>query len=269
MEVQRIILRKIKKRLLDENKNCLVDIYSPPFADKFTDEENKKILLKINSFKPDYLFIGMTAPKQEKWSYDNKEKINARFILNIGAVFDYYSGYFNRPFKVFRNLGLEWLVEFFKKSKIMEENFIFFTNIYILHNQKTIKTDLYISASIIDDLKILNNKINKDSFYIFSAFNLAMTSNLIIKSIENESSFNYWSDGIFCKFFNKKINKIAGNKFLENIELNEKFKSIHVMGNLHPKDKVFLNKKFLGLKLNFTHLPFGEPEELIETITNI
>ena len=65
--------------MLDENKNCLVDIYSPPFADKFTDEENKKILLRINSFKPDYLFIGMTAPKQEKWSYDNKEKINARF----------------------------------------------------------------------------------------------------------------------------------------------------------------------------------------------
>ena len=43
----------------------------------------------------------------------------------------------------------------------------------------------------------------------------------------------------FVSFLTKKINKIAGNKFLENIELNEKFKSIHVIGNLHPKDQFF------------------------------
>ena len=53
-------LLKIKKRLIEENKNCLVETYSPPFSDKFSDLENKKIISNINSFKPDFLFVGMT-----------------------------------------------------------------------------------------------------------------------------------------------------------------------------------------------------------------
>ena len=104
---------------------------------------------------------------------------------------------------------------------------------------------------------------------IFSAFNLAMTSNLVANNVANENDFNFWSDGIFCKFFNRKIKKIAGNEFLEKIDLEEKFKQIHVIGNLHDKDKAYLNKKFKGLYINFTPLPFGEPEDLLNKITNI
>ena len=48
----------------------------------------------------------MTAPKQEKWSYDNKEKINTMIVVNIGAVFDYYSGYFNRHMRYLEILDL-------------------------------------------------------------------------------------------------------------------------------------------------------------------
>ena len=262
-------LRKIENRLIKENSNCLVETYSPPFTNEFSEEENNKIISKINKFKPDFLFIGMTAPKQEKWSYMHKDKINSRYVLNIGAVFDYYAGYFSRPYKFVRILGLEWFFRIIQNPKIWRRTLISIPK-YLTYIWEEISTpNLNVSIKVIDDIQILNEKINNENIYIFSAFNLAMTSNLIVKNIVNEKDFIYWSDGIFCKFFSTKINKIAGNNFLENIKLNKKFKSLHVIGNLHEKDKLFLNNKFSSLEMNFTALPFGEPDELIENINNI
>jgi len=262
-------LIKIKQRLSQENKNCLVETYSPPFADKFSDNENEKILSKINFFKPDYLFVGMTAPKQEKWSFQNKDKLNVKFVLNIGAVFDYYAGYFSRPYKFIRSFGLEWMFRIAQNPRLWKRTLISLP-IYIYHIFKHIfKSTRDINVNIIDNIEILNNKINNDDIFIFSAFNLAMTSNLIGGYVTGEKNFNFWSDGIFCKFFNRKIKKIAGNKFLETLKLNEKFKQIHVIGNLHSQDRIFLSQKFKGLDINFTPLPFGEPEDLLKNIASI
>ena len=247
----------------------MIETYSPPFSDKFSDNENKKIISKINTFNPDYLFVGMTAPKQEKWSFENKNKLNVKFILNIGAVFDYYAGYYFRPYKFIRNLGLEWMFRLIQNPKLLNRTLISFPKYatYIFKEIFTVSRN--VEVKIIDNIKILNNKINNDELYIFSAFNLAMTSNLVANNIINENDFNFWSDGIFCKFFNRKIKKIAGNKFLETIKLDQKFKQIHVIGNLHAKDKAFLNKKFKGMHIDFTSLPFGDPEDLLNNITNI
>ena len=56
---------------------------------------------------------------------------------------------------------------------------------------------------------------------------------------------------------------------METLKLDKKCKQIHVIGNLHIKDRLFLSQKFRGLELNFTDLPFGEPEDLINDINSI
>ena len=57
----------------------------------------------------DILFIGMTAPKQEKFVHQIKEHITARIVMSIGAAFDFYSGSTKRPNPVLIRIGLEWL----------------------------------------------------------------------------------------------------------------------------------------------------------------
>jgi threonine dehydrogenase-like Zn-dependent dehydrogenase len=52
---------------------------------------------------------GLTAPKQEKWIYQNKDRLNVKFIGAIGAVFDFYAGTVKRPHPWFLDHGLEWL----------------------------------------------------------------------------------------------------------------------------------------------------------------
>ncbi len=90
----------------------IVKTYSPPFKSEFSEEENRLILEMINKVKPDVLWVGMTAPKQEKWIYKNKDKLDVKFLGPIGAVFDFYAGIKKRPYPIFQKTGLEWFVRF-------------------------------------------------------------------------------------------------------------------------------------------------------------
>ena len=80
----------------------------------------------VNEFKPDVLFVGMTAPKQEKWNDENKDKLEANVICSIGAVFDFYAGTITRPGKVWIKLGLEWFIRLLKEPKRMSKRYIYY-----------------------------------------------------------------------------------------------------------------------------------------------
>ncbi|QCI29030.1 WecB/TagA/CpsF family glycosyltransferase [Caminibacter pacificus] len=118
-------LDKIKEKLKKEYPNIQAGFYSPPFKPEFDEEDNKKIIEAINNFNPDILFVGMTAPKQEKWLYTHKEKINFKVASCIGAVFDFYAGNVKRPPEYIINLHLEWLFRFIQEPKrLWRRNFI-------------------------------------------------------------------------------------------------------------------------------------------------
>ena len=105
-------LKKMIKRASKEFPNVTVHSYSPPYKKEFTNEDNVKMFTLINKVKPDILFVGMTAPKQEKWVYNNNININSKLICSIGAVFDFYAGTVKRPSKFWIKAGLEWLPRF-------------------------------------------------------------------------------------------------------------------------------------------------------------
>lgn len=115
-------LEKIFNRIYKEYPNVKVSGYSPPFKSTFSPEENKIMVNEINSFDPHVLFIGMTAPKQEKWAYQNYNLVNARIISTIGNVFDWYAGNSKRPGKIWITLRLEWLVRIFYRPEIFKRN---------------------------------------------------------------------------------------------------------------------------------------------------
>lgn len=104
-------LKMIIKRASKEFTNVTLHSYSPPYRKEFTNEDNVKIFTLVNKVEPDILFVGMTAPKQEKWVYNNIN-IDAKLICSIGAVFDFYAGTVSRPSKFWIKAGLEWLPRF-------------------------------------------------------------------------------------------------------------------------------------------------------------
>jgi len=137
-------LQKITNRLKKEYPNIRSSFYSPPFKPVFSEEDNKAIIDAINAFEPDILFIGLTAPKQEKWGYQHKDKINVRIISTIGNVFDWYARNSSRPAKIWIKLRLEWLVRIFLRPEIFKRN---------TGNQLIFLKDLFLHITYIKRIK--------------------------------------------------------------------------------------------------------------------
>jgi len=114
-------LNLIEEKVAKEFPEVKVGSYSPPYKPRFSQEESEVMCEKVNAAQPDVLFVGMTAPKQEKWAHEHKDKLDAKIICSIGAVFDFYAGTVKRPSKFWIKIGLEWLPRFLKEPKRLAE----------------------------------------------------------------------------------------------------------------------------------------------------
>ena len=137
-------LKKITDRVKKEYPNVITGTYSPPFKPEFSEEDNNHMVNAINAFKPDVLFVGLTAPKQEKWAYQHRNRVNARIISTIGNVFDWYAGNSKRPAKIWIDLRLEWLVRIFLRPEIFRRN---------TGNQLKFLRDLFLHITYIKRIK--------------------------------------------------------------------------------------------------------------------
>lgn len=120
------VLDRITERLRKDYPNLkMAGTYSPPFRTEFSEEENEVIIAAINEVKPDVLWVGMTAPKQEKWIAQNLAKLDVKFVGAIGAVFDFYAGTVPRSPAIFREIGMEWLPRLIRQpSRLWRRNFV-------------------------------------------------------------------------------------------------------------------------------------------------
>jgi N-acetylglucosaminyldiphosphoundecaprenol N-acetyl-beta-D-mannosaminyltransferase len=124
-------LCSIVKNLTNDFPAVIVQTYSPPFKKEFSIDDNKSMIRAINTFDPDVLFIGMTAPKQEKWAYSQFNELSARHICCIGAVFDFYAGTVKRAPLWMIRLGFEWLYRLLKEPKRMWKRYLIGNVIFV------------------------------------------------------------------------------------------------------------------------------------------
>jgi N-acetylglucosaminyldiphosphoundecaprenol N-acetyl-beta-D-mannosaminyltransferase len=117
-------LQKIKTKSFQEYPNITFGSYSPPYKVAFSSKDSKIMCDQINTFNPDVLFVGMTAPKQEKWVHEFKNHLDVKNICAVGAVFDFYAGNVNRAPEFIIRLGLEWFHRSMKSRRLFKRNFI-------------------------------------------------------------------------------------------------------------------------------------------------
>lgn len=86
----------------------LVGQYSPPFRD-LTQQEDDDVVKMINEAQPDVLWVGLGAPKQERWMYEHQRRLKVPVVVGVGAAFKYHSGVINRAPRWIRKSSLEWL----------------------------------------------------------------------------------------------------------------------------------------------------------------
>lgn len=118
-------LEKVKAKASQEYPNIQVETYSPPYKPEFTQAENQAMIDAVNRVRPDLLWIGMTAPKQEKWTYAHLKELEVNGHIGcIGAVFDFFAGNVKRAPLWWQEHGLEWLYRLIKEPRRMWRRYI-------------------------------------------------------------------------------------------------------------------------------------------------
>lgn len=95
----------------------IVGVYSPPFAEKFSDEENRKMVEMINKVKPNIVWVSLTAPKQDYWIYEHLSKLDTNIAIGVGGAFEVSAGLIKRAPVFMQKLGLEWFFRFASEPK--------------------------------------------------------------------------------------------------------------------------------------------------------
>lgn len=128
------VLERIAERAATDYPHLDVASYSPPYKPEFTDAENNAIIRAVNTANPDLLWIGMTAPKQEKWTYSHWSELDIHcHVGTIGAVFDFYAGTAKRAPLWWQQHSLEWLYRLLTEPRRMWRRYII-GNVLFIHN---------------------------------------------------------------------------------------------------------------------------------------
>ena len=126
------VLELIRKRVAVDYPNIKVETYSPPYKPEFNEEDNQGIIEAINKANPDLLWIGMTAPKQEKWTYTHWKELDIHcHVGTIGAVFDFFAGTVERAPLWWQEHSLEWLYRLLKEPKRMWRRYIIGNTLFL------------------------------------------------------------------------------------------------------------------------------------------
>ena len=126
------VLSLIKQKAAIEYPNIEIETYSPPYKPEFSEEDNRQIIDAINKANPDLLWIGMTAPKQEKWAYTHWKELDIHCHCGtIGAVFDFFAGTMERAPLWWQEHSLEWFYRLIKEPKRMWRRYIIGNTLFL------------------------------------------------------------------------------------------------------------------------------------------
>lgn len=100
----------------------IAGLESPPFR-SLSEEEDQEVINRINVSGADILWVGLGAPKQERWMYDHRDKIHA-LMFGVGAGFDFHAGTVKRAPKWMREHYLEWLYRLMQDPKRLWKRYV-------------------------------------------------------------------------------------------------------------------------------------------------
>ena len=113
-------MRQVIER--DYPGTVIAGMYSPPFRDT-TEAEDDDIVTMLNEAKPDFIWVGLGAPKQEMWMYSHALRTNA-LMLGVGAGFDYLAGELKRAPMWMQRFSLEWLFRLLQEPKRLWKRYL-------------------------------------------------------------------------------------------------------------------------------------------------
>jgi N-acetylglucosaminyldiphosphoundecaprenol N-acetyl-beta-D-mannosaminyltransferase len=128
-------LTLIRQRMARDYPNIKVaGVFTPPFKDVYSSTEINEMIKAVNSAAPDVLWVGMSAPKQEKFIFENRAQLNVKFVAAVGGVFDFFAGNIRREKDSwFVNHGMEWLPRLVQEPRRLWRRMFVSAPVFVWH----------------------------------------------------------------------------------------------------------------------------------------
>ncbi|KRT66112.1 MAG: glycosyl transferase WecB/TagA/CpsF family protein, N-acetylglucosaminyldiphosphoundecaprenol [Candidatus Dadabacteria bacterium CSP1-2] len=107
-----------------------VGVHSPPFR-PLTPKEDEEVVELINKAEPDVLWVGLGAPKQERWIYEHKERLRVPIMVGVGAAFDFLAGVKSQAPHWMKEHGLEWLWRLMSEPRRLWRRYLIYGSLFI------------------------------------------------------------------------------------------------------------------------------------------
>lgn len=126
------VLGNLKSKLEENYPGIqIAGMYSPPFR-PLTKEEDVSVIQMIDQSKPDFIWIGLGAPKQEIWMAEHQGKLDG-LMIGVGAGFAYHADMLKRAPEWLQRRNLEWLYRLMQEPRRLFARY-FHTNLSFIWN---------------------------------------------------------------------------------------------------------------------------------------
>jgi N-acetylglucosaminyldiphosphoundecaprenol N-acetyl-beta-D-mannosaminyltransferase len=105
--------------------------FAPPFR-PLTPAEDSEIVTMINRVKPDYVWVGLSTPKQEIWMAEHRARLDAGVLIGVGAAFDFHTGRVRQAPKLMQRHGLEWLFRVYQEPRRLWRRYLYSNTRFVL-----------------------------------------------------------------------------------------------------------------------------------------
>lgn len=126
-------LQKLEKNLASRFPGArIVGTYSPPFRNLSADEENEIVSI-VNRARPDVIWVGLGAPKQEYWMAEHWRRFKPALLMGVGAAFDFHAGQIARAPEWMKGLSLEWLFRLKQEPRRLWKRYLVTNSLFLFY----------------------------------------------------------------------------------------------------------------------------------------
>jgi N-acetylglucosaminyldiphosphoundecaprenol N-acetyl-beta-D-mannosaminyltransferase len=108
----------------------VVGTAAPPFA-SIDEWPVADLRHELERTKPDILWVGLGAPKQELWMQAMSEVLDVSVMVGVGAAFDYLAGTVSAAPDYLRHVGLEWLFRLAVEPKRLWRRYLVGNSLFV------------------------------------------------------------------------------------------------------------------------------------------
>ncbi len=109
----------------------IVGVEAPPFR-PLTAEEDAAAVERINAARPDIVWVGLGAPKQERWMAAHAGRLQAPVLIGVGAAFDFHAGVKRQAPRWMQRHGLEWLFRLCQEPRRLARRYLVYNTLFMI-----------------------------------------------------------------------------------------------------------------------------------------